>query len=232
MSPPYSPTPQRYTVTSSSYTLLPKHFEAGLSQEAQRNQRDGELLSVSPSHKTRHLVFISPKDSSTCKSNTSALNRAFNCYKAPTRDTREAIVVPESGRANFVIKHGLHNSLSRTISSSVMTKRLFELTPQVVTFWTKAADCSKHHREQVQSSSLPKQKPLLLKELMMRHVDPRVELRLLEAILNTIDELRGRSTWTYLPTSNMHFWRVTNKLPVIIAKDLSVWEKAALIKVL
>ncbi|GJZ41223.1 hypothetical protein Tco_0588109 [Tanacetum coccineum] len=37
---------------------------------------------------------------------------------------------------------------------------------------------------------------------------------------------------TYLPTINMAILEGDNKLPVIIAKDLSVLEKAALIKVL
>ncbi|GJU16099.1 reverse transcriptase domain-containing protein [Tanacetum coccineum] len=55
--------------------------------------------------------------------------------------------------------------------------------------------------------------------------DPEKDILLLEAILNS-------EPLSPLPNHANYFPEGDNKLPVIIAKDLSVWEKAALIKVL
>ncbi|GJZ21546.1 hypothetical protein Tco_0558585 [Tanacetum coccineum] len=67
--------------------------------------------------------------------------------------------------------------------------------------------------------------------------DPEKDILLLEAILNRNYQLmnspRSNSRKVRSPTRRIcHFLEGNNKLPVIIAKDLSVREKAALIKVL
>ncbi|GJR10781.1 hypothetical protein Tco_0793433 [Tanacetum coccineum] len=68
--------------------------------------------------------------------------------------------------------------------------------------------------------------------------DPEKDILLLEAILNTktdetsIDEPPEVELKDLPPHLEYAFLEGDNKLPVIIAKDLSVWEKAALIKVL
>ncbi|GJX17212.1 reverse transcriptase domain-containing protein [Tanacetum coccineum] len=67
---------------------------------------------------------------------------------------------------------------------------------------------------------------VFVKELMMPECDPDGGyIHLLEAILNN-------RTQGLTPHLEYAFLEGDNKLPVIIAKDLSVWEKAALIKVL
>nr|GEW10953.1 reverse transcriptase domain-containing protein [Tanacetum cinerariifolium] len=75
--------------------------------------------------------------------------------------------------------------------------------------------------------------PLLLKECICLKVKKNLKFVKLKMISLQLMSLPRLSSRTYLLISNMHFRRDgDDKLPVIVAKDLSVEEKAALIEVL
>nr|GEU60921.1 reverse transcriptase domain-containing protein [Tanacetum cinerariifolium] len=69
-------------------------------------------------------------------------------------------------------------------------------------------------------------------EFYQPYLDPRVDILLLEAFLNDDPSLPPLNKGNYLPEVHKELKICDDKLPVIIAKDLSVEEKTALITVL